>query len=269
VTVRQALRGAVDQLEATGVETPRLDAELLLGEALGLSRSSLYVDLGRQLSGDEASTVSALVARRAQREPVAYILGEWGFRRLTIRVDGRALIPRPETEVVVERCLALLARHDEPRVLDVGVGSGAIALAIADEHPGARVVGVETSEDALELARENAERTGIAIELRQGGFEAAADGWDPVVSNPPYVLPSEFAQLQPEIRNWEPPAALVGEGLHEELARCVRSGALVLEVGDGQARAVRDVLRELGYVEVKVTCDLTERERVVEGRRLP
>jgi release factor glutamine methyltransferase len=267
VTVGEALRQATAELEAHGVETPRVDAELLIGQALGRSRTALYGDLRRRLRSDEAATLQALVARRARREPLAYVLGEWGFRGLTLRTDPRALVPRPETEVLVERCLALLAGRERPRVLDVGVGSGAIALAIAQEHPGARVTGVDTSDEALALTRENAERTGIPIELQRAGFEAAEGDWDLVVSNPPYVTAEEFESLEPEIRDWEPRVALVGEGLHEQLARRVRTGALALEVGDGQAAGVATTLHELGYRGVRVTRDLTERERVVEGRR--
>jgi release factor glutamine methyltransferase len=169
--------------------------------------------------------------------------------------------------VLVGRCLALLEGHERPRVLDVGVGSGAIALALVDEHPGARVTGVDTSADALALARENASRTGLAVDLRPGGFDAADGEWDLVVSNPPYVTEADYDGLQPEIRDWEPRAALVGEGLHEELARRVRSGWLVLECGDGQAQDVAARLSELGYADVAITADLTGRERVVEGRR--
>jgi release factor glutamine methyltransferase len=170
---------------------------------------------------------------------------------------------------VVERCLALLRALDapEPRVLDVGVGTGAIALAIADEHPAARVTAVDSSPDALALAGENAELTGLDVQLRGGGFEVAAEGWDLVVSNPPYVLPGEIDSRDPEVRDWEPRAALVGEGLHEELARIARTQWLVLEVGDGQAQSVAQALEALGYAEVSVTPDLAGRERVVEGRR--
>jgi release factor glutamine methyltransferase len=267
VTVGEALRRATDVLAASGVETPRVDAEWLLGKALGRSRTALYADSRRRLGRDEVAAVDALVTRRARREPLAYVLGEWGFRRLTLRIDARALVPRPETEILVERALVLVAQIEHPRVLDVGVGSGAIALAIALEHPGARVTGVDTSDDALALARVNAERTGLRIELERGGVEAADGDWDLVVSNPPYVRPEDWESLQPEIRDWEPRRALVGRGLHEDLARRVRGGALAVEVGDGQAPGVASTLRGLGYVDVRVTRDLTDRERVVEGRR--
>ena len=140
-----------------------------------------------------------------------------------LTTDRRALVPRPETEIVVERCLALLAGRTAPRVLDVGVGGGAIALAIADEHPGARVTGIDVSEEALALARENAERTSLAVDLRAGGIEVAGEGWDLVVSNPPYVAPEELEALEPEIRDWEPHGALVGEGFQQELARVART----------------------------------------------
>jgi release factor glutamine methyltransferase len=173
-------------------------------------------------------------------------------------------VPRPETEIVVDRCLDLLRDVAAPRVLDIGVGSGAIALSIADEHSGARVTGVDISADALALACENAERLGLHVELRAGGIETVAEGWDLVVSNPPYVASLEG--LQPELR-YEPYQAVVGEGLHGEIARAARTTWLVLEVGEGQAAAVANDLTAAGYREIRITPDLTGRERAVEGRR--
>ena len=268
MTAREAVREAARELAAAGVPSPRVDAELLVSHATGLTRTQLFLDGERPLEQGALGRLQALVARRRTREPLAYVLGEWGFRRLTLKTDARALVPRPETEVVVERCLALLRElGPEPRVLDVGVGSGAIALAIAQEHPAARVTAVDASPDALALARENAAALGVEVELLEAGFEAAAAGWDLVVSNPPYVAPAEIDGLEPEVRDWEPRAALVGEGLHEELARMAVTRALVLEVADGQAPEVAAALVELGYTSVRITADLAERERVVEGRR--
>ena len=139
MTVREALRAGEERLARAGIDTPRLDAELLLAHALGVARTRLFAEPEREAPEEFES----LLARREAREPLAYVLGEWGFRRLTLKTDRRALVPRPETEVVAERCLALLAGREAPRVLDVGVGGGAIPLAIADEHPGARVTGVD------------------------------------------------------------------------------------------------------------------------------
>jgi release factor glutamine methyltransferase len=268
VTLEEVLRRSQKYLAEKGVPSPRVDAELLLSHGLGLSRVELYTQHDRPLDGDELSAVRELLRRRGAREPLAYVLGVWGFRRLTLTIDRRALVPRPETEVLVERCLALLEGAEEPRVLDVGAGSGAIALAIADEHPGARVTAVDTSAEALALAGENAKRTGLRIELREGGFDTAAEGWDLVVSNPPYVTPDEIETLEPEVRDWEPRSALVGEGLHAELARVARAEWLVLEVAEGGAPEVAAALEELGYADVRVTRDLAERERVVEGRQV-
>jgi release factor glutamine methyltransferase len=152
-------------------------------------------------------------------------------------------------------------------VLDVGTGTGAIALAVKDEHPNARVTAVDTSENAVALARENAGRLQLDVEVRQAGFEVAADGWDFVVSNPPYVTPEEWETLQPEIREWEPRGALVGVGLHEQLARVAKTRFLVLEVGACQARDVSETLTSLGYADVRATPDLAGVLRVVEGRR--
>jgi release factor glutamine methyltransferase len=155
----------------------------------------------------------------------------------------------------------------EPRVLDVGTGSGAIALAVADEHPGARVTAVDSSPDAVALARENAERLQLDVDVRAGDFYVAADGWDLVVSNPPYVTPEEWDTLQPEIREWEPREALVGVGLHEQLARTAQTRFLVLESHECQARDVAATLTSVGYTDVRVTPDLAGKPRVVEGRR--
>ncbi len=196
------------------------------------------------------------------------MLGQWGFRRLTLKTDRRALVPRPETEIVVERALALIRDMRAPRVLDVGIGSGAIGLAIADEHVGAQVIGVDTSAEALALAAENAHRLDLPVELREAGIDAAADGWDLVVANPPYVKADEWETLQPEIRDWEPRAALVGAGdEYEQLARTARTRWLVLEAGDGQAQTVADALAAHGYTNIRINLDLAGKERVVEGRR--
>jgi release factor glutamine methyltransferase len=265
VTVGEVLRRASGYLEERGVENPRLDAELLLGKALDRSRLDLYLEHDKPLNEAELAACRELVERRGKREPLAYVLGEWGFRRLTIYVDRRVLVPRPETEVVAGRALELLKGAERPRVLDLGTGSGAIALSIVEEHPGARVTGVDSSADALAVARENAERLGLAVELREGGFEVVEEGWDLVVSNPPYVSRHELDQLEPEVRS-EPAEALVGDGLHGEIARRARTSWLVLEVGDGQAPDVAQELEKLGYEGIRITKDLTGTDRVVEGR---
>jgi release factor glutamine methyltransferase len=263
VTVREALRVAERELAAAGVDTPRVDAELLLAHVLGTSRSGVYA----KSDAEVPVTWQVLLGRRAAREPLAYVLGEWGFRRLVLKTDARALVPRPETEVVVERCLELLHGESAPRTLDVGTGTGAIALAIKDEHPGARVTAVDTSTDAVALARENAARLRLDVDVREGGLDAAAAGWDLVVSNPPYVTVDEWDALQPEIREWEPREALVGAGLHEELARIARTRFLVLEAHECQAHDVAETLTSVGYEDVRVTSDLAGKPRVVEGRR--
>ncbi len=274
ITLGEVLRRSADHLAAKGCESPRLDAELLLAHALEMKRIDLYLAFDRPMVSSELDAARALVARRAGREPVQHILGEWGFRRLTLRVDRRALVPRPETEIVVERCLSLLAGRERPCVLDVGTGTGAIALAIADEQPGARVTGIDVSTDALALARENVERTGLAVELAEHDlFTGLPSGpWDLVVSNPPYVAAAEADALAPEVRDFDPHIALFGEDTVAAVARGAVSvlrggGALVLEVGDGQAVGVAALLDELGFRDVRITRDLAGRERVVEGVR--
>jgi release factor glutamine methyltransferase len=274
VNVSAALDHAAEELTRAGVDTPRVDAEWLLAHVLGVSRSELQAERTRDLSGEEERSFLGYLERRIRREPLAYVLGEWGFRRLTLAVDPRALVPRPETETVVERCLALLEGVAAPRVLDVGVGSGAIALAIADEHPGAQVVGVDSSDAALALAEENRGRAGVdgRVRLLHGDLVRGVEGrFDLVVSNPPYVGAEEWERLQPEVRLYEPRAALVGSGVGEAIARdaqplLVSGGRLVLETSEGRARELASMLEELGYEDVRITRDLAGRERVVEGR---
>jgi release factor glutamine methyltransferase len=272
VTLRQALAGSTDYLARRGIDRARFEAELILSRSLALSRIQLYMNLDWPLTPEERERSRTLIERRGRREPLAYVLGEWDFRRLTLKTDARALVPRPETETLVERALALIEGKGEPRVLDAGTGSGAIALAISDEHPGARVLAIDTSAHALELARENAEALGLEIELRLGDIrDPLEEKFDLVVSNPPYVLPEEIETLEPEVREWEPREALVGVGVPEALAEracelLVAGGWLAVELGEGRQASYAALLGDLGYEEVTITPDLTGRERVVEAR---
>jgi release factor glutamine methyltransferase len=273
VTLREAVGEIAAELARAGCPSPRVDAEWLVAHIIGGSRTDLYTS-DRALHEPEVLRLRSLVDRRRAREPLAYVLGEWGFRRLTLAVDRRVLIPRPETEILVERCLELLDRIDNPRVLDIGVGSGAIALAIADERPDAHVVATDVSADALAVAELNKARLAAdgRVELRHGDLLAGAKGpFDLVVSNPPYVAAEDVDRLPPEVLR-EPREALVASGRHEAIATAARDvlppgGALALEVGDGQAPSVAAGLRQLGYDGVAATRDLSGCERVVEGRR--
>jgi release factor glutamine methyltransferase len=264
VTARDLLDLGTDRLTGAGIENARREAEWIAGHVLGLSRSELYAAPERPLSDGEARTAEALLLRREAREPLAYVLGEWDFRRLTLATDARALVPRPETEIVVERVLALLDGSVAPRILDVGVGSGAIALSLKDERPDASVTAVDISTDALALARENAAHLGLDVEFREQGVDAVTEGWDLVVSNPPYV--DTLEGLQPEL-GFEPEEALLGTGFHARIARTAQTRFLVLEVGDGQAGEVAAELEAAGYGDVAITRDLAGRPRVVEGAR--
>jgi release factor glutamine methyltransferase len=270
VTLGEVLAAATDYLAARGVQSARLDAERLLARALHLSRIELYTQHDRPLTEAERDAARALVQRRGAREPLAYVLGDWDFRRLTLRTDARALVPRPETEIVVERCLELIRDQDAPRVLDVGTGSGAIALAIAHEHAGARVVATDVSDSALELASENARAHDLEVAFVVADLLDGVDGpFDLVVSNPPYVEPGEIEALEPEVRDWEPRAALVDEGQTERLlvdVTRVLAGWLVLEVHEAHARAVAAQLSAAGFADVGITRDLAGKDRVVEAR---
>jgi release factor glutamine methyltransferase len=276
VTIGDALARATSRLAEAGVESARLESELLLAKACDdCARALLYAELDREMSDEQVSAFDANLVRREKREPLAYILGEWGFRRLTLKTDRRALIPRPETEVVVERALEHIRGLDEPRVLDVGTGTGAIALAIADEVPAAQVTAMDVSTDALALARENLDLTGINGRVRLVEHDLTSGlgehDFDLVVSNPPYVEPDELPTLQPEVRDWEPHVALVASGATERLAGAARDalrpgGWIVLETAAGAGDRIERLLTELGFDEVTITPDLAGRDRVAEGR---
>jgi release factor glutamine methyltransferase len=276
VTIGGALARATSRLAAAGIDSARLEAELLLARACDdCARALLYAELDRTMTGEQQEAFEQNVTRRAEREPLAYVLGDWGFRRLTLKTDRRALIPRPETEVVVERALEHIGGLDTPDVLDVGTGTGAIALAVVDEHPGARVIAIDVSPEALALARENLELAGVdgRVQLVEHDLTSGLGdaGFDLVVSNPPYVEPDELRTLQPEVRDWEPHIALVGKEATEAVARAATEalrpgGWLVLEAAATAGERVRRLLEELGYEQVAITPDLAGRDRVVEGR---
>jgi release factor glutamine methyltransferase len=268
-SVAEALAAAGDALAAAGVDSARLDAELLLAEASGRDRALLAADPEAGVEADAARRFGAMVRRRIAREPVAYILGRKGFRRIELAVDRRALIPRPETELLVEVAVEL----QPASVLDVGTGSGAVALAVADELPGAEVVATDTSPGALELAQANAAALGLSDRVRfQAGTLPAAEPFDLLLANLPYVTEGEWVSLAPEISGHEPREALVAgptgleaiESLVSVLASGdTQAGALALEVGAGQAARVGELVRDAGYDRVETRLDLAGIERVV------
>jgi release factor glutamine methyltransferase len=260
-SVRDALDSAGIALGASGGDSPRLDAELLLAHVLGVSRAALITSPSRELEPDEARAFMDLAARRRGREPVAYILGEKGFRTISLHVDSRVLVPRPETEFVVEAALSLPAQS---RVVDVGTGSGAIALALKTERPDLTVLATDVSPDALDVARGNAARLGLDVEFLHGDLLAGLEA-DAVVSNPPYVAAGD--RLPPEI-GFEPRQALFGGADGLDVIRRLVSEArevpfIALEVGAGQAG---DVAALMVGREVETIHDYAGHERVVVGR---
>jgi release factor glutamine methyltransferase len=278
-TASEALEAATDAIAAAGSDTARLDAEVLLCAATGWDRARLAAEPELRLPVGASRQFAEMVRRRVRREPVAYIVGRKGFRRIELLVDRRVLIPRPETELLVEVALEL----GPARILDVGTGSGAVALAVADELPEARVTAVDTSFDAVRVAQANAERLGLAdrvdvVLMGAGSLERVQGGGPPfdlLVANLPYVTEAEWDELAPEIREYEPRDALVAgpDGLEvigllaEDLqALAPRPAVLALEVGAGQATEALELLEAAGYTAAEIRRDLAGIDRVVIAR---
>ncbi len=266
-------------LATKGVETPKLDAEVLLAHVLGLERIELYTNFERPLASEEVDRYRELVKRRATREPVHYIVGRREFWSLDFAVDRRVLVPRPETELLVELGVKELSGRTGARIADIGTGSGALAVSLAHELPDAVVVASDFSAAALEIAPGNAERNGVGdrIEFVHGDLFEPYGGMEPfdlVVSNPPYVTTDEYEELEPEVRDWEPPTALVAEDdgmlttlrLIEAAPPCLMAdGVLMVEVGT-QSAAVGEAFEQRGWRDVTVHKDLAGHDRVIRAR---
>lgn len=270
----EVLARAEGYLERHGVASPRVSAEVLLAHVLGIDRARLYVRES-PLDADEARAFGRALCLRCEGTPLQHLTGEQSFRHLDIEVRQGVFIPRPETELLVEHALETVAGIDAPRVVDVGTGTGAIALSIRAERPDARVVAIDRSPAALALARDNARRLGLEIDVRAGDLlddvGQREDGtFDLVISNPPYVRPEHYADLPEEVRR-DPYEALVGgiEVTRRIVAgakRLLRPGrALLLEIGDDQAEEIRGLLGD--WAGVNTLPDLVGRPRIVVARR--
>lgn len=272
--VLESLRRATDFLAERGVENPRLDAEVLLADVLGLDRVGVYLSFDRPLGEDEVSRYRQTIGRRGRREPLQQIRGKQEFFSREFRVDGRVLIPRGETETVVEEAVSIARGMPAPRILDVGTGSGAIAVTLALELPRARLFAGDVSPEAVAVARGNAERLGAAVDFRCGDLLApfAGESFDLIVSNPPYVPSAEIPKLAHEIRDFEPRVALDGgaDGLdsYRRLAALAPGalrpgGFLVLEMGAGERPRVQRLFELGGFRATAVRKDLLGTERVI------
>jgi release factor glutamine methyltransferase len=282
-TVAASVKQATERIRAAGSASPRLDAELLLAHVFDGQRELLYREPERRLDAGQAARYEELVARRVRREPVAYIVGHKSFRTMNVLSDPRAIVPRPDTETLVDVALDALAGLDDPhpRLLDVGTGTGAVALAVCSEHLGASVVATDIDGRSLELARHNADKLHLAdrVEFVQSDlFEDLPPGvrFHVIVSNPPYVSEAEHEGLQPEIRLWEPRDALVsgpsGLEVYERLIPGAlpfldADGLLAVEIHEGRADDVCALFRATGrFGSIRVHQDLGGAPRVVSAR---
>ncbi len=281
-TIAKVLRFAQSDFQKRGLDSPRLDAELLLSACLGLSRVELLMEAARPLSQPELSAYRGLIQRRRSGEPIAYILGHREFYGLNFRVDSRVLVPRPDTETLVEVALARTRARDQyGQALDLCTGSGCVAIAFRHARPGWRVMGVDLSSDALAVARDNALRLGSVFGMcwREGDLYDAvpeALGFDLITANPPYIPQHELAELAPDVRDFEPRLALDGgpDGLNlirrvvaQAGGRLRPDGVLALEVHYDQAPCVEQLLKDSGFTDTSRSRDYGGHERVVSGRR--
>ncbi|MEX0599576.1 MAG: peptide chain release factor N(5)-glutamine methyltransferase [Rhodothermales bacterium] len=281
-TRRELLDDGVRRLAAAGVESPRRNAEWILCDVLSVSRASLYADISSPVGGEQAQRFERMLRRRMAREPLQYVLGHTDFVGLRLRVTPDVLIPRPETEELVEVALQLLHDATSPCVLDVGTGSGCIALAIKSVRPDAAVYGCDVSEEALEVARGNAAALEIEVEfmkvdvLRDSIPACVPRSIDLLISNPPYVTEEEEAELSEEVRRFEPHVALFAGNeplvFYRRIAahgrHLVRDGGwVVLETHADYGREVSNLFEKAGYRDVECQQDLAGRDRIVRARR--
>jgi release factor glutamine methyltransferase len=279
ISIAAARRVMAQAFSDGGLDSPDLDARVLAGHALQLDHAALAANSERNLTGAEISTLAALAERRLAHEPVARITGRKEFWGLDFRVTPATLVPRPETETVVEAALAAIADRSCPlRIADFGTGTGALLLALLSEFPNATGTGTDISAPALETARDNAARLGLAprAQFVLCDYGAALHGpFDLVVSNPPYIASGEIAGLAPEVRDYDPRLALDGgpsglDGYRAVVADAVRilapQGILMVELGAGQARSVADLMREGGIVAEPPRADLSGHFRALLGR---
>ncbi len=278
-TIGALVQWAAGDFRARGIESPRLDAELLVAHALGTTRIQLIVDANRTLTGAELARLRELVKRRRSREPIAYILGTREFWGRPFRVDPRVLVPRPDTETLVEAALERTRGVSlSMRALDLCTGSGCVAISLARDRPTSCVFAADVSEDALAVARDNAARLGAYnVAFRRGDLYGAVEAgvrFDVVTANPPYVPSGEIAGLQSDVRDFEPRLALDGgeDGLAivrrviaGAVPRLVSGGALAVEVGAGEAGAAAALFSAAGFADVRVHLDYARIERVVSG----
>lgn len=269
-TVLPLAQKATQVLAARGIENARLESELLLAHVLGVKRLDLYLQFERPLTESELESFRACVRRRLKREPLQYIIGRVQFRHVELAVDPRVLIPRPETEVLAGVVIDFV-RDRFLRVIDIGTGSGAIALSIMRECPNASVVATDTSRAAAEVAERNGVRTVIG-----DCFEAVDGMFDVVVSNPPYIAEREHDSLQPEVRDWEPREALFADDdglavikrlIAQSSRRLAENGLIALEVGSTQTSGVAELMKDAGYAGIEIIKDLAGRDRIVKAVR--
>jgi len=278
----QAWGMAKSRLQAAGLAGPVIDARLLVEAAAEATRVDIVTDPYRALTPQQEATLDSYLARREQREPVSHILGRKGFWKIMLSVTPDVLTPRPDTETVVEYVLRDFPEHAPWSVLDLGVGSGAILLAVLAERPAARGLGIDISEEALAVARENAASLGLVgrLALLRGDWTAGLedDQFDLVVSNPPYIASAVIETLEPEVRDHEPRIALEGgqDGLDAyrllagEILRVLKPGGrFAVEIGYDQKEAVEALFREAGAAGVLTLRDLSDRDRVVAGSKKP
>lgn len=279
-TILSILNWATEYFASKGISSARLDAQILLGSVLNLSKVELYTAFDKPLTKDELASFKKLILRRASREPIAYILGSKGFWRHDFIVSPAVLIPRADSEIIIERSLAILNEKSwvEPKVLDIGTGSGCLAISIALEFPAAKVEAVDLSKEALTIAKMNAEKLSAPVTLIHSDLMAELSGktYELIISNPPYISETELKVVQPEVRNFEPHSALLsshaGMGHYENILKDVGKylkpdGVLLLEIGDYREKPLTDLAKNY-FSNIKICPDLTGSPRLLELREI-